>query len=708
MSEASCSSTDPTQEIELLRARIRELERGKPEQYERSLALLHAALESTADGLLVLDNDGQIVFFNQQFVDMWRLPPEVVATRDDKKFRNHSATQVKNPDEWRRRIEELHHHPDEECLDEIHFLDGRIFERYSKPQRVGGMAVGRVWSFRDVTEQRRSEQRLRESEARYRHLVSQAPISIWEVDFTEAGRRMEELRREGVTDLREHLAARPEVCEQLLRLLRVLDMNEASLALFDASSKEELFDALPRLFTSETYREFGLMLGAFWEGQTQVAGETPAVTLKGRPIHLLVHWAFPVQDGRPGLSRVIVVVDDVTQRVRLKDELLKAQKLESIGRLAGGIAHDFNNLLAVIVGQASMQLRSGSLPVRARESLRDILHAAERGSALTQQLLAYARGGLQKPVPVDLNAVVESVMKILRRIMSPQVEFSLELLPGLPRIMADPSQIEQVIMNLCLNAGQASPVPGRVEVTTETATMDESRAEQLGLAAGEYVRFRIRDFGRGMDPVTLEHIFEPFYTTKPDGRGMGLAVTLGIVQSHRGHIEVASARDRGTTMTVWLPALEASRGGESAPAKPRPRTAPLPRGSETVLVIDDDAAVNKTVETVLSSLGYCVVGHVEPEVALTFMESNAEDIHLILLDANLPRFTVGEMFEHARRLCPQAPVLLASGYDLHEQCRPLLKRGAAGFIQKPFSLVTLATAVREALDAGQREGKLGE
>jgi len=414
-------------------------------------------------------------------------------------------------------------------------------------------------------------------------------------------------------------------------------------------------------------------------------------------VDMLVHWAVPLQGGRPDLSRVVIVTDDITERLRLQHELLSAQKLKSVGTLAGGIAHDFNNLLAVVVGQASMQLRDRSLPARLREALEDILHAAERGSALTRQLLSYARGGLQQPIPVALNEVVESVMKILRRAMPPQVEFLLELDRGLPQVMADPSQIEQVVMNLCLNAAQASPVPGRVEVTTQAVMLERGQADELGLGAGDHVQIQVRDFGRGMDEAVKERIFEPFFTTKPEGRGMGLSVTLGVIKSHHGHIEVDSAPDRGTTMTVWLPAIRTPREAVPGPVQ-RSRTAPLPRGSETVLVIEDDPAVRRTVETILSSLGYCVVAHGEPEEALALLESNAEDFHVVLLDANMPRLPLAEMFARVRSLCPHLPVLLASGFALHEQSEPILQRGAAGFIQKPFSMATLATQVRAALD----------
>lgn len=686
-------------ELAALRARIRELERADREQYERSLSLLHATLESTADGLLVVDAAGNIVLFNQKFLDMWEIPPALASTGDDEKLLAFVTMQLKDPDEFLRRVRDLYGRPEVESFDVLHFADGRIFERYSQPQRVGGVSVGRVWSFRDVTKQRRAEGRLRESETRYRNLFSLAPVSIWEEDFSEVWSWLGKLQEEGVSDLAGYLDAHPEALRNAVKLVRVLDVNEATVVMFEASSREELIERFRETFTEETYKRLREEMIALWDGRGRATGQVSGVTLKGRRVDYLLHWVAPMRGDGPDLSQVIIALDDITERTRLERELLRGQKLESIGTLAGGIAHDFNNLLSVIVGQASIQLRDKSLPARMREALKDMLHAAERGSALTQQLLAFARGGLQKPAPTDLNSIVDSVMQILRRTAPPQVEFMMELAGDLPKVLVDPTQIEQVVMNLCLNGVQASSAPGRIEVTTDQAELDERRATDWGLSAGLYVRLVVRDFGRGMDEATKERIFEPFFTTKPTGRGMGLSVTLGVVQSHHGHIEVDSVPGAGTTMTVWLPAIASPKQAAGRQAqRPRPRTTPPPRGSETVLVVDDDPAVGRTVETILSSLGYCVVLRAEPENALSFLETNAEDVDLVLLDANLPRYPTEEIFERVRRLCPHAPVLLASGFDLREQCEKLTGGETGGFVQKPFTLMALATAVRGALD----------
>jgi len=404
-----------------------------------------------------------------------------------------------------------------------------------------------------------------------------------------------------------------------------------------------------------------------------------------------------VSDTQARAKGLIMVVRDVTERNRLQQQLLQSQKLESIGTLAGGIAHDFNNLLAVIMGNVSILQRRRALPAKTRESLADIMDAAERGSALTHQLLAYARGGLQKPAPTDLNRLIKSVLQMLRRTTPPQIEFVRNLSDELTPIIADAMQIEQVVMNLCLNAIQASQPPSTIEVVTADDVLDAERAAALELAPGAYVRLEVRDQGCGMDAETVDRMFEPFFTTKMTGRGMGLSATLGIVQSHYGQIRVASTPGGGTTMSVWLPTAVPQEGLLISPPEAPKRMTP-PRGSETILVIDDDAAVTRTVDQILSSLGYCVVPHTDTDEAMGFLDTNAEDLDLVLINLHMPKCTGQGMLERIAKRWPELPALLASGFDDRELIDALLKRGAVGFVHKPFSVMTLATAVRKALD----------
>ncbi len=510
----------------------------------------------------------------------------------------------------------------------------------------------------------RAENALRESEEQYRTLYETAIVGLWRtrIDnglFIKCNRTMATLI--GYSDPRE-----------------VVD-KVSTLDIYPAERRQELLNLLHK--------------------HGSVSGHEIRLRRKdGREIDTSMSACiFPEKGYIEG------AILDITETKRLQQQLLQAQKLESIGTLAGGIAHDFNNLLAVIIGNASVLGRRSSLPAKVRAALDDIVEAAERGASLTHQLLAYARGGLQKPVPTDLNQVVKSVLQIFRRATPPQIDLVRQLDTDLPAIVADPIQIEQVTMNLCLNAVQASSTPSVIEIRTFAAQLDESRAAAWKRDPGLYVCLQVEDHGCGMDPATAQRIFEPFFTTKSSGRGMGLAAAHGIVESHQGHIEVDTQPGRGTIMTVWLPAAQQPPQAPTSLAA-EIGTMQAPRGTETVLFIDDDPAVAKTVERILSPLGYIVITHTDTDEATAFMNSNSEDIELVLLDLNMPKCSGAEMYQRIAQRCPHAPVILVSGFDKPDIVETLRQQGAVDFLQKPFSIVKLATAIRKALD----ERKPGE
>jgi PAS domain S-box-containing protein len=407
-----------------------------------------------------------------------------------------------------------------------------------------------------------------------------------------------------------------------------------------------------------------------------------------------------IRDGGGRPKYIIYNGRDVTARIRMQRELVEAQKLESIGRLAGGIAHDFNNLLAVVLGNASLQLRNQDLPPKTTECLKDIVEAAERASSLTTQLLAYARSGLRRPVPSDLNKLVQAACDIVRPTLPKQVQLTVEVKQGLPPIVVDRSQIQQVIINLCMNAIQASPVPGEVRVRTGEEQIDEPRAGKLHIGPGRYVLVQVEDHGPGMDKAMIERIFEPFFTTKSESRGMGLPVSLGIVQSHSGRLLVTSNPGQGTLVTVWLPA--STRGAENTSAATGPSVINAPHGTETILVVEPDRAVCRTAEQILASLGYCVVTRTDADHTLQFLKTNCEDVDLVVLNFTIPSSTGGSMLSAIHAVCPTMAVLLTSGEDRSFEASALRQAGAVGFVAKPFSVMSLAQSVRKILDDPQR------
>jgi two-component system, cell cycle sensor histidine kinase and response regulator CckA len=534
------------------------------------------------------------------------------------------------------------------------FVRGRAFPTRGPDGTINGF----IEVVEDITQRRRAEKALRESEEHLRVMATGAPIVLFSFD-----RNGVFLHSEG-------------------KALEALGLKPGEAV---GRSVFEMYQDHPDLISHV---------------RRALAGESFAATIEisGRSFET---WYSPVFDEPGRVSRIVGISTDVTDRKRLQVQLLQSQKLQSIGTLAGGVAHDFGNLLAVIIGNLSIVLRQSSVEAKVKDMLRDVMDAAERASALTHQLLAFARGGLQKPIPTDLNRHVESVLRIVRRTAPRRIEFAVKLAPDLPHLNADPTQLEQVVMNLCLNAIEASQQPSTVEVTTSSETLDARQAGKLELAPGGYIRLCVRDHGSGMDAATIERVFEPFFSTKPTGRGMGLASTQGIVHSHKGQIHMESDLGRGTTVSVWLPVAPGEKRGE----EPAPITRPgnLPRGSETILIIDDLESAAHAAQTNLSSLGYCAVSHTSLKSALTFLETNSEDIDLILLGTNTVHSTRNDPLKEIRSRCPKVPILVTGRSPADTTAARLLKRKVAGFVQKPFTLPNLATAIRTALDASSRD-----
>ncbi len=407
----------------------------------------------------------------------------------------------------------------------------------------------------------------------------------------------------------------------------------------------------------------------------------------------------PVPEG------VFVLSLDVSERVReaaAKEELeaqyRQAQKMEAVGRLAGGLAHDFNNLLSVILSYADLggrRLREGD-PLRA--DLGEIRRAAESAADLTRQLLAISSRQSVAPAVIGLNEVVGAMESLLARLLGEDLELSMRLAAGLGNVRADPGQIEQVLMNLAVNARDAMPGGGRLTIETADVELDETYcAHHAEVEPGDYVMLTVGDTGCGMDQETRERLFEPFFTTKEPGKGtgLGLATVYGIVQQSGGSIWVYSEPGEGTTFRIYLP-----RVSEPAAERSTPRPAAEPsRGDETILVVEDQEVVRKVVERILGASGYRVVTVADGDAAIEICAGRREPVGLLVTDVVLPGMTGLELVDRLRESCPELRVLLMSGYTEDA----VLRRGGlepgTAFIAKPFTATELAARVRAALDA---------
>ena len=411
--------------------------------------------------------------------------------------------------------------------------------------------------------------------------------------------------------------------------------------------------------------------------------------------------AVPGADGRAAFE--IVMVQDVSERKQLEDQLVQSQKMEAIGRLAGGIAHDFNNLLLVITGYGETVLSAMDAHDPLRYEIGQMTHAAERAASLTGQLLAFSRKQMLQPRQVDLNAVVAETEAMLRRLIDEDIELETHPDPQLAVVRADPGQISQVLLNLAVNGRDAMPDGGKLTIETANVTLERPAVhEHFSIEAGCYATVAVSDTGHGIDAELQTRVFEPFFTTKEQGRGtgLGLATVYGIIKQSGGYITVDSARERGTTFTVYLPldhgaanALQPAAPAAAAPARDA-RT-----GGKSVLVVEDEPAVRGLVRSLLARDGYTVLEAASPDEALAICERDSATIDLVVTDVVMPGMAGPELASRLVERRPGLKVIYMSGYTDDALDRRGVPEAGAAFLQKPFTRDTLARAIREVLDA---------
>ncbi|HLA78359.1 MAG TPA: PAS domain S-box protein, partial [Vicinamibacteria bacterium] len=509
---------------------------------------------------------------------------------------------------------------------------------------------------RDVSRARRAEEALRESERRFREIVETANEGIWVVD------------PEGNTGF-----VNP-------RMGEILGYSTEEMA------GKTLFDFMD---------EAGLALA-----QTALDDLPPGATSRhqlrfrrkdGSELWALVSTS-PVTDRGGRYAGVVNLIADISDHKRSEEALRQAQKLESLGVLAGGVAHDFNNLLAVILGQNSLAL--GKLPPGhgARGNLEKAITAVNRAADLAGKMLSYSGKGHFEIKQLDLSALIREGQSLYQAAVPKNVSLVLDLPDDLPPVDADAGQIRQVLMSLILNGAEAiGEAAGTVRVTTGTAkvgALDEALWRHTGqpLAPGRYVSVEVRDNGGGMDAETIPRIFDPFFSTKFVGRGLGLAATLGVVRGHQGGIRVESVPGQGSVFTLVFPLAKAARA-----AAPRPTGRPR---SGAILVVDDEAVLREVVREVLETEGYPVWEASEGQEALDLFAPDPSAVALVLLDLSMPGMGGEEAFKHMRQLDPEVQVVLTSGFSEAEATRHFGGLGLAGFIQKPYAIPDLLSLIR--------------
>lgn len=622
---------------------------------QRSVALTQATLDSTADGILVISQEGRMAGYNKKFLAIWNLPPSLIDSKHYEDMLNAVLWQIKDPDGFNKKFRELNNTPEAASYDLIEFVDGRIFERYSQPQRVGDQIVGRVWSFRDITERKKAERRILE-QAKLIDLAQDAIIvrdlGHWVTFWNKGAERLfgwtaEEIKGRQVTEL-------------LYRDVTAFEM-----------AQKELLDK------------------GSW------SGEVRQVTKSGQEVVVSSRWTL-VRDEEDHPSAVLAINTDITEKKKLESQFLRSQRMESIGTLAGGVAHDLNNILAPIMMSAPL-LRQGLGPKETETLIHNIETSAQRGADIVKQLLAFARGMEGERVVVNLRHMVDEMAKIVRETfpknMTVHAKSSRELWP----IIGDPTHIHQVLLNLCINARDAMPNGGSINIVAENMTIDDHYASfDAEAKKGPYVVLRVADTGTGIPPEILDKIFDPFFTTKEHGKGtgLGLSTVLAIIKSHNGFLNVTSEIGKGTHFSCFFPATP------NAKAEARTEKKALPRGNgETILVVDDESGILNAAQNLLQSNGYRVITSGDGVEALAVYAQNRDVVKLVLTDVMMPVMDGPAMMRVLKKLEPNIKVIATSGIDQDAKMDELKSLGMKAFIAKPYTADKLLTILREVLDA---------
>jgi two-component system cell cycle sensor histidine kinase/response regulator CckA len=625
---------------------------------ERSLSLQRATLESTADGILVVDRASKVSSFNQRFLEMWRIPEFLAALKDDEKLLKYIVDQLKDPQRFVERVKLLYANPDSQSYDTIEFKDGRVFERYSQPQQVGDEVVGRVWSFRDLTERKRVEMEL----ARLATATEQAAEAIV------------------MTDLEGQIEYVNPAFEKITGYRRGETIGKNMRTMSSSEHDDDFHNELWRV----------LREGQVWTGRLRSCRKDGSIYEEECSIS-------PIRDQNGVIVSYVAVKRDVTQEVEFENRLRQSQKLEAVGLLAAGIAHDFNNLLAGIKGFAELLTLDGEAGPKVGGYAEEILKAANRAADLTAQLLAFARKGRFLSVTVNVNEVIDEVKAILKHSIDRRIEIKTDCRAERPCVSGDPSQIQSALLNLAINARDAMPDGGELKFETENVHLDDGfcQLHSLDLGAGDYLAISVTDTGVGMDEEVMAHIFDPFFTTKEQGQGtgLGLAGVYGCLKNHHGSVEVTSQPGNGSTFRLSFPVAVGDHQQAIASEFRLKLT-----GQERLLLVEDEEVVRNLAVNILTNAGYRVTACASGSEAVTLYRDNTAEFDLVLLDMMMPGMHGKDVFAAMRLLNQNVCALLMSGYA-NSDVQELLDLGIKGFISKPFRSKQLLQKIRDTLDA---------
>ncbi len=777
----------------VLQTEIKEHKRAE-EELSWKTAFLEAQVNSSIDGVLVVDGQGNKILQNQRLTDLLKIPAHIAEDKNDKKQLEWVTSTTKNPGHFIGKVVYLNSHPEEISRDEVEFKDGTVWTDIRRRwlARTENTTAGSGRSATSPSASRRKKL-LRESEEKFRQLADNITDVFWicSPDFatmhyispgyeTIWGRSMESLyanphqwiesilpeererafaafapimgneakmsveyqisRPDGtirwihdrgfqvrdaagklvrLAGIASDITERKQTEESLQLLGSAVDQSKESIMITDAEldlpgpkilfinpaftqmtgyNEEEAIGKTPRILQGpRTDKKVLRRLRENLERGEVFEGETVNYRKDGKEFNL--EWQIaPIRDAGGKITHFVAIQHDITGRKRLEAQLFQSQKMETVGKLAGGFAHEFNSILTAIIGQSELLFSDLAAGSPLAKNATEIINAAGRAATLTRQLLAYGRRQIFQPEILDLNAVITGMENTLLHLMGRSVEVRFSPAAGLKSVKADAGQIEQVIVNIAMNATEAMPNGGNLTLETANVSFDpESVGRYPELKPGDYVMLAISDTGPGMSEEIKAHVFEPFFSTKDvgQGTGLGLSTCYGIIKQSGGHISVYSEPGRGTTFKIYLPQVE--RQPEISPK--RLDSPELPRGTETILLVEDDPALREMAATLLRRLGYTILAAANGVEALSLKHKpGTGHIHLLFTDVVMPHMSGKELADRMQALSPHTRILFTSAYTENAIVHQGVLDIGVALLQKPFTPSALAQNLRVVLD----------
>jgi PAS domain S-box-containing protein len=642
--------------------------RHQQAELREKTAFLVAQVDSTIDGILVVDSHGKKILQNQRCLDLWGIPPEIAAQNDEQQVEFLTA-RTKYPRQFVEKIHYLYTHPDETTRDEVELVDGKVFDRYSAPVLgKDGRNYGRIWTFRDITARRAADAALRESEERFKFVARAVSDAIWDWNIT-AG---------------------------------TVWWNEGFFTAFGYAPGEiaPSLDSWSAHIHPDERASIVASIHAVIAATAITWGAEYRFQRKDGSFASVLDRAFILRDSTGQAIRMVGGLRDLTEQKKMEAQFLRAQRMDSIGTLAGGIAHDLNNVLApILMSIELLKLDPNNDPGRVK-MLDTIMVSCRRGADLVRQVLSFARGLDGQRVAVRLRHLIDDLGEMIGETFPRNIRIVSDIANDIWPVTGDPTQLHQVLLNLTVNARDAMPHGGTLTIAASNVTLDAQYAGTSREATvGAYVLLKVSDTGTGIPPEVRDRIFEPFFTTKGigEGTGIGLATVFAIVKSHGGFITVDSEVGEGTTFSVHLPAdLSLRNQATQHPFAP----IVLPRGNgELILVVDDESSIREITQQTLEAFGYRVLLATDGAGALAIYAMRAAEISAVLTDMMMPTMDGAALIKVILRINPLARIIAASGIDSKDA---VTKAGIAGvkhFLAKPFTAETLLVQMHEVLTA---------